>query len=86
VKEGFRGRAIGRRLCEAPNPGAGARGRGGARNFADTRADAHRFYLRDGYRLVKTSLVFEKKRRVGTLFDSYKQFRFDNSKNKPGLE
>jgi hypothetical protein len=28
----------------------------------DTRADAHRFYLRDGYRLVKTSLVFEKKR------------------------
>jgi PhnO protein len=24
------------------------------------REDAHRFYLRDGYRKVKTSLVFEK--------------------------
>jgi hypothetical protein len=27
-----------------------------------TRADAHRFYLRDGYRELKTSLVFEKSR------------------------
>jgi GNAT superfamily N-acetyltransferase len=63
VKEGFRGRAIGRRLCEAAESWSWERGVEAVRvTSRDTRADAHRFYLRDGYRLVKTSLVFEKKR------------------------
>jgi GNAT superfamily N-acetyltransferase len=65
VKDGFRGRAIGKRLCEVAESWAWKRGVEAIRvTSRSTREDAHRFYLRDGYKVVKTSLVFEKKRPV----------------------
>jgi len=63
VKDGFRGRAIGKRLCEAAEAWGWSRGVKVVRvTSREARADAHRFYLRDGYNVVKTSLVFEKEK------------------------
>ena len=63
VKDGVRGRGIGRLLCGRAEDWAWARGVGAMRVASRvTRDDAHRFYLRDGYGTVKTSVVFEKKR------------------------
>jgi GNAT superfamily N-acetyltransferase len=63
VKEGARSRGIGRQLCARAEAWAWDRGVETLRvTSRSTRADAHRFYLRDGYREVKTSLVFEKAR------------------------
>jgi predicted N-acetyltransferase YhbS len=63
VAEGLRGKGIGRELCRAAEEWgwqhAAARVRVTSRS---TRLDAHRFYTRDGYQVVKTSLVFEKDR------------------------
>jgi len=62
VKEGMRGEGIGRRLCEEAEQWARERGSSKIRvTSRSTRPEAHRFYLRDGYEVVKTSLVFEKK-------------------------
>jgi GNAT superfamily N-acetyltransferase len=61
VSEAARGQGIGRELCEAAE--AWARGRGIVRMRVRSNAireRAHAFYLRDGYRHVKTSAVFEK--------------------------
>ncbi len=61
VKNGSRNRGIGRRLCARAEAWAWQRGIQTVRvTSRSTRADAHRFYLRDGYHQVKTSLVFEK--------------------------
>jgi GNAT superfamily N-acetyltransferase len=63
VQEGVRGRGIGRRLCARAEAWAWEQGVETVRvTSRSTRAGAHRFYLRDGYREVKTSLVFEKAR------------------------
>lgn len=62
VKDGERGRGIGRLLCQRAETWALALGLDKVRvTSRSTREGAHRFYLRDGYDLVKTSLVFEKK-------------------------
>ncbi|ADV84206.1 GNAT family N-acetyltransferase [Terriglobus saanensis] len=62
VKDGIRGAGIGRRLCEEAEIWARQHGLERIRvTSRSTREAAHRFYLRDGYREVKTSLVFEKK-------------------------
>lgn len=61
VRESARGGGVGKRLCEEVE--RWARGHGFRRVRVRSqikREDAHRFYLRDGYRQVKTSLVFEK--------------------------
>jgi GNAT superfamily N-acetyltransferase len=61
VSEAARGQGIGRQLCQAAE--AWAQGRGIARMRVRSNAIrewAHAFYLRDGYRRVKTSAVFEK--------------------------
>ena len=64
VREGMRSLGIGRRLCEEAERWSVKQGVGMVRvTSRSTRESAHRFYLRDGYRLVKTSMVFEK--RVG---------------------
>jgi GNAT superfamily N-acetyltransferase len=64
VREGMRSLGIGRRLCEAAERWCVEQGGGMVRvTSRSTREAAHRFYLRDGYGLVKTSMVFEK--RVG---------------------
>lgn len=64
VKDGLRNRGIGRQLCACAEAWAWERGVETVRvTSRSTRADAHRFYLREGYREVKTSLVFEKSRR-----------------------
>ena len=61
VREGLRGRGIGRRLCECVERWSRERGIGKVRvTSRNTREAAHRFYQRDGYELTKTSLVFEK--------------------------
>jgi len=61
VKEGLRGQRIGKRLCEEAEAWGRAKGMGAVRvTSRSTRDDAHRFYLRDGYKDVKTSRVFEK--------------------------
>ncbi len=63
VKDGFRGMKIGQRLCQRAEAWAWERGMEMMRvTSRSTRADAHRFYLRDGYSIVKTSLVFKKSR------------------------
>ena len=63
VDERFRGRNIGQRLCQHAEAWAWERGIKTVRvTSRNTRIDAHRFYLRDGYELTKTSLAFEKKR------------------------
>lgn len=65
VKDGERGRGIGRILCEHAEAWAWEKGLGTIRvTSRSTREGAHRFYLRDGYTQLKTSLVFEKKRQV----------------------
>jgi predicted N-acetyltransferase YhbS len=61
VKQGLRGRRIGKRLCEEAERWGRAKGVQAVRvTSRSTRDDAHRFYLRDGYKDVKTSRVFEK--------------------------
>lgn len=63
VKDGLRGYGIGRRLCEHAEVWAWDHSVETVRvTSRSTRADAHRFYLRDGYHEVKTSHVFEKTR------------------------
>jgi predicted N-acetyltransferase YhbS len=61
VAEGARGQGIGRELCRFAEQWSQRHGVAGIRvTSRSTRVDAHRFYMRDGYRVVKTSLVFEK--------------------------
>jgi GNAT superfamily N-acetyltransferase len=63
VKDAYRGGGIGRRLCERAEAWSWQKGVETLRvTSRNTRGDAHRFYLRDGYRHLKTSLVFEKTR------------------------
>ena len=60
VKDGIRGQGIGRQLCARAEDWAWERPVDIVRvTSRSTRLEAHRFYLRDGYREVKTSLVFE---------------------------
>lgn len=62
VDERFRGRRIGQYLCTHAEAWARERGVPVMRvTSRSTRADAHRFYLRDDYQMLKTSMVFEKK-------------------------
>ncbi|MES2392698.1 MAG: GNAT family N-acetyltransferase [Acidobacteriota bacterium] len=62
VKDGRRGLGIGRRLCEAAEGWTRERGVNALRVLSrSTREEAHRFYVRDGYGVVKTSVVFEKR-------------------------
>jgi GNAT superfamily N-acetyltransferase len=61
VKDGLRGAGIGRRLCERAEQWSAEQGAKKIRvTSRSTRKAAHRFYLRDGYREVKVSKVFEK--------------------------
>lgn len=63
VRDGVRGQGIGQQLCRRVEEWTWARGLKKVRvTSRSTREGAHRFYLRDGYEVVKTSLVFEKKR------------------------
>jgi len=63
VKESFRGQGIGRRLCRHAEAWSWRQSIEKVRvTSRSSRADAHRFYTRDGYQTVKTSLVFEKPR------------------------
>ena len=61
VKDGLRGGGIGRRLCEQAEAWSREHGAKKIRvTSRSTREAAHRFYLRDGYRQTKISMVFEK--------------------------
>ncbi len=61
VREDMRGLGVGRRLCIEIEDWARSKSVPVVRVRSQIkREDAHRFYLRDGYRKVKTSLVFEK--------------------------
>jgi GNAT superfamily N-acetyltransferase len=61
VKDGVRGAGIGRRLCEQAEAWSRQQGVKKIRvTSRSTREAAHRFYLRDGYRQTKISMVFEK--------------------------
>ena len=61
VREDMRGLGVGRRLCLEVEDWARSKSVPIVRVRSQIkREDAHRFYLRDGYRQVKTSLVFEK--------------------------
>jgi len=61
VREDMRGMGVGRRLCVEVEAWARSKSVPIVRVRSQIkREDAHRFYLRDGYRKVKTSLVFEK--------------------------
>ena len=61
VRDGTRGLGIGKRLCLEVEEWARSKSIPVVRVRSQImREDAHRFYLRDGYRKVKTSLVFEK--------------------------
>jgi GNAT superfamily N-acetyltransferase len=61
VREEMRGQGVGRRLCVEVEEWARSLSVPLVRARSQIkREDAHRFYLRDGYRQVKTSLVFEK--------------------------
>lgn len=63
VKDGYRNRQIGLRLCEKVEAWSWAHGLSTLRvTSRSTRADAHRFYLQNGYTQTKLSHVFEKKR------------------------
>jgi len=63
VSDRFRGHGIGRLLCLCAEQWTWDLGLDTLRvTSRSTRPGAHRFYLRDGYREVKTSLVFEKHR------------------------
>ena len=62
IRDGARGLGIGRRLCVEVEEWARSRSIPVVRVRSQIkREDAHRFYLRDGYEKVKTSLVFEKR-------------------------
>lgn len=61
VRDSARGCGVGKRLCLAVEDWARSHSIPTVRVRSQIkRADAHRFYLRDGYQQVKTSLVFEK--------------------------
>src|ERR1700686_4824295 len=61
VREEMRGQGVGRRLCVEVEEWARSKSVPLVRVRSQIkREDAHRFYLRDGYHKVKTSLVFEK--------------------------
>lgn len=61
VKDGLRSASIGRRLCEQAEDWSRQHGAKKIRvTSRSTREAAHRFYLRDGYRQTKISMVFEK--------------------------
>lgn len=61
VRDGVRGRGVGKKLCEEVERWSREKGLGIVRvTSRSSREDAHRFYLRDGYRQIKTSAVFEK--------------------------
>lgn len=61
VRDGLRGSGIGRRLCEQAEDWSRQHGAKKIRvTSRSTREAAHRFYLRDGYRQTKISMVFEK--------------------------
>jgi len=61
VREDMRGLGIGKRLCLEIEGWARSKSIPVVRVRSQIkREDAHRFYLRDGYSKVKTSLVFEK--------------------------
>lgn len=63
VKDGYRNHKVGLRLCEHVEAWTWKRGLTTLRvTSRSTRTDAHRFYLRNGYTLSKTSQIFEKKR------------------------
>lgn len=63
VKNGHRNQQLGRRLCERAEAWAWEQGLTTVRvTSRSTRTDAHRFYLKNGYSLTKTSQVFEKNR------------------------
>jgi GNAT superfamily N-acetyltransferase len=63
VKEGFRSRKVGLRLCERVEAWSWVSGVAIVRvTSRSTRLDAHRFYENNGYRLTKVSQIFEKKR------------------------
>jgi GNAT superfamily N-acetyltransferase len=63
VSDRVRSRGIGRMLCRRAEQWTWDQGLDTLRvTSRSTRPGAHRFYLRDGYREVKTSLVFEKQR------------------------
>jgi predicted N-acetyltransferase YhbS len=62
VSDSVRSRGIGGLLCRRAEQWVREQGLDTVRvTSRSTREDAHRFYLRDGYREVKTSLVFERK-------------------------
>ena len=61
VSDDMRGKRIGQQLCHAVEQWAVQIGIAAVRVRSQLkRADAHRFYLRDGYTQVKISAVFEK--------------------------
>ena len=61
VREDMRGLGVGRRLCIEIEDWARSKSVPVVRVRSQIkREDAHRFYLRNGYHKVKTSLVFEK--------------------------
>jgi len=61
VKDGLRGAGIGRELCRHAENWAADKGVRLMRvTSRSTRERAHQFYLRDGYKQVKSSCVFEK--------------------------
>lgn len=63
VKDGYRNRQIGLRLCEHAEAWSWERGVPVVRvTSRSTRSDAHRFYLRNGYELSKISHIFDKTR------------------------
>lgn len=61
VKDGLRSLGIGCRLCQKAEEWAHRKGANKIRvSSRSTREAAHRFYLREGYRQTKISMVFEK--------------------------
>lgn len=61
VRDGLRGAGVGKRLCEHAEEWSRRQGAKKIRvTSRSTREAAHRFYLRDGYRQTKVSMVFEK--------------------------
>ncbi len=63
VSQEHRGHGIGKRLCDCAAEWSWEHGAAKLRvTSRSTRADAHRFYVREGFEPVKTSMVFEKKR------------------------
>jgi GNAT superfamily N-acetyltransferase len=61
VRDGVRNLGVGKRLCTEVEAWSRSKGMTVLRVTSRmTREDAHRFYLRDGFRQTKTSAVFEK--------------------------